>query len=105
MEFLRSDKECNRVKRIFNEQFKTNLHVYLINVKVDQHKHNQKEHLQRMQETRVPKMALSYKNQWEENLARPLKRWNLEPEEVARLKPYKKGEEELKQVMKCFKQH
>jgi hypothetical protein len=62
------------------------------------HKQNWINHLERMDNTRLPKHALNYKPPGRRNRGRPRKRWQrVEPEEVKRPKPWKTKKKENKE--------
>lgn len=75
MKFLRSVKQFSVINKILNDQIRTDLNIFSINVRIEHLKQNWKERHQRMQETVIFKMGLNYETKARRALCRQLKRW------------------------------
>lgn len=75
MKFLRSVKGCTRMDRLHNESIRNELEIFSIVDKLEEHKYQWKEHLDRMDNTRLPKKINTYKPHGKRSLGRPRKRW------------------------------
>jgi hypothetical protein len=58
MRFLRRVKGCTRVDRIRNVDIRAELNIYNINNRLEENKEKWKQHINRMTETRIPKLSL-----------------------------------------------
>jgi hypothetical protein len=75
MKFLRSVKGCARMDHIRNEEIGTELEMYAIQDKITEYRIRWSAHLQRMDNSRLPKQALVYKPRGRRHVGRPRKRW------------------------------
>jgi hypothetical protein len=69
MRFLRRVKGCTRVDRIRNIDIRAELNIYIINNRLEENKEKWKQHIDRMTETRIPKLI-------KRDIGHPKKRWN-----------------------------
>jgi hypothetical protein len=75
MKFLRSVKGCTRMDHIRNEEIRTDLEMYAIQDKITEYRIRWSSHLQRMDNSRLPKQAVLYKPRGRRDMGRPRKRW------------------------------
>ena len=75
MRFLRSVRGYTRLDQIRSEVIRKELEISGIKDVRLKHKHNWISHLERMDNTRLPKHALNYKPRGRRNRGRPRKRW------------------------------
>ena len=75
MRFLRSDKGYTRLDKIRSEVIRKELEISGIQNVRSKHKQNWINHLERMDNTRLPKHALNYKPRGRRDRRRPRKRW------------------------------
>jgi hypothetical protein len=75
MHFLRSVKGYTRLDKIRSEVIRKDLEMSGIQDVRSKHKQNWIDHLERMDDTRLPKHALDYKPRGRRNRGRPRKRW------------------------------
>jgi len=75
MRFLRSVKGCTRLDKIRSEVIRKELEISGIQDVRSKHKQNWINHLQRTDNTRLPKHALNYKPRGRRDRGRPRKRW------------------------------
>ena len=75
MSFLRSVKGYIRLDKIRSEVIRKELEISGIQDVRSKHKQNWINHLERMDNTRLPKHALNYKPRGRRDLGRPRKRW------------------------------
>jgi len=75
MRFLRSVKEYTRLDKISSEVIRKELEISGIQDVRSKHKQNWINHLERMENTRLRKHALSYKPRGKRCLGRPRERW------------------------------
>jgi hypothetical protein len=75
MKFLRSVKGCTRMDNIRNEEIRTELEMYAIQNKITEYRIRWSAHLQRMDNSRLPKQALLYKPRGKRDVGRPRNRW------------------------------
>jgi hypothetical protein len=75
MRFLRSVKEYTRLDKIRSEVMRNDLQVSGIQAVRSKHKQNWINHLERLDNTRLPKHALNYEPQGRRDHGRPRKRW------------------------------
>lgn len=75
MKFLRQVKGCTRRDRIRNDAIREELSIYNMNVKLKEYRGKWKEHLQRMDDSRLPKKIFAYEPKGKRSLGRPRKRW------------------------------
>jgi hypothetical protein len=75
MRFLRSVKGCTRLDKIRSEVTREELEISGIQDVRSKHKQNWINHLERMDNTRLPKHALNYKLRGRRDRGRPWKRW------------------------------
>ena len=75
MRFLRSVKGYTRIDKIRSEVIRKELEISGIQHVRSKHKHNWINHLERMDNTRLPKHALNYKPRGRRGRGRPRKRW------------------------------
>src|SRR5215475_8786958 len=91
MRFLRSVKECTRLDKIRSEAIRKELKIPGIHEVRQKYKQNWINHLERMDNTRLPKHALIYKPRGRRDRGRPRKRWQrVDAEQVKRPNPLKK---------------
>jgi hypothetical protein len=76
MRFLRRVKGCTRADRIRNVDIRAELNIYNINNRLEENKEKWKEHIDRMTETRIPKLILQYQPKGKRDIGCPKKRWN-----------------------------
>ena len=75
MKFLRSVKRCSRLDRIRNENIREELKIYNLNERIEENREKWKEHLNRMENERIPKIIRGYRPKGKRSLGRPRKRW------------------------------
>jgi len=75
MRFLRSVKGYTRLDKIRSEVTRKELEISGIQDVRSKHKQNWINHLERMDNTRLPKQALKYKPRGRRDRGRPRKRW------------------------------
>ena len=75
MRFLRSVKGYTRMDKIGREVIRKELEISGIQDVRSKHKQNWINHLERMDNTRLPKHALNYRPRLRIDLGRPKKRW------------------------------
>jgi SpoVK/Ycf46/Vps4 family AAA+-type ATPase len=75
MRFLRSVKEYTRLDKIRSEVIRKELEISGIQDVRPKYKQNWINHLERMDNTRIPKHALNYKPPGRGDRGRPRKRW------------------------------
>jgi hypothetical protein len=75
MIFLRSVKGCTRMYHISNEEIRTELEMYAIQDKITEYRIRWSAHLRRMDNSRLSKQALLYKQRGRRDMGRPRKRW------------------------------
>jgi hypothetical protein len=75
MNFLRKTKVCTKLDHITNEMIITELNIYPVNDAIEQYRNNWFQHINRMQDTRLPKRALQYRPSGKRDIGRPKKRW------------------------------
>jgi hypothetical protein len=75
MRFLRSVKEYTRLDKIRNELIRKELEIFGIQDVRSKHKQNWINHLERMDNTRLPNYAHNYKTRGRRDRGRPRKRW------------------------------
>ena len=75
MRFLRSVRGYTRLDKIRSEVIRKELEISGIQDVRSKHKQNWINHLERMDNTRLPKHALNYKPRGRKDLGRPRKRW------------------------------
>jgi hypothetical protein len=57
MNFLRKTKGCKKLDHVTNEMIRTELYICPVNDTIEQHRNNWLQHMNRMQDTRLPKRA------------------------------------------------
>jgi len=75
MRFLRSVPGCTRLDKIRSEVIRKELEISGIQDVRFKYKQNWTNHLERMDNTRLPKHALNYKPRGRRDRGRPKKRW------------------------------
>jgi hypothetical protein len=75
MNFLRKTKGCTKLDHIINEMIRTELDIHPVNDTVEQYRKNWFQHMNRMQDTRLPKRALQCRPSGKKDIGRPKKRW------------------------------
>jgi predicted ArsR family transcriptional regulator len=75
MRFLRSVKGYTRLDKIESEVLRTELEISGIQDVRAKYKQNRINHLERMDNTRLPKHDLNYKTRGRRDRGRPRKRW------------------------------
>jgi hypothetical protein len=75
MRFLRSVKGCTRMDHIRNEEIRTELEMYVIQDKITEYRIRWSAHLQRMDNSRLPKQGRLYKPRGRRDVGCPRKRW------------------------------
>jgi hypothetical protein len=75
MRFLRSVKGYTRLDKIRSKVIRNELEISEIQDVRSKHKQNWFNHLERMENTRLPKHALNYKPRGRRDRGRPRKRW------------------------------
>jgi hypothetical protein len=73
---LRSVKQCTRLDKIRNEDIRKELGVFSINDRIRRYRQDWLEHVERMEEGRVPKQTLWYRPKGRRDPGRPRRRWN-----------------------------
>ena len=76
MRFLRSVKGYTRLDKTRSEVIRKELEIYGIQDVRSKHKQNWINHLERMDNTKLPKHALNYKPRGRRDRGRPRKRWH-----------------------------
>lgn len=74
MKFLKSIKGCTLRDQIRNKQIREELKIFSINDRIKENREVWKEHLNRMKDSRIPKIAYRYKPARKISLGRPRKR-------------------------------
>jgi hypothetical protein len=74
MNFLRKTKGCTKLDHITNEMMRTELNIYPVNDTIEQYRNNWLQHINRMQDTKLPKRALRYRPSGRRNIGRPKKK-------------------------------
>jgi hypothetical protein len=74
MNFLWKTEGCTKLDHVTNEMI-TELNIYPVNDTVEQYCNNWFEHINRMQDTRLPKRVLLYRPSGKRDIGRPKKRW------------------------------
>jgi hypothetical protein len=75
MRFLRSVKGYTRLDKIRNEVIRKDLKISGMQDLKSKYRQNRINHLERMDNTRLPKHAFNYKPRGRRDLGRPRKRW------------------------------
>ncbi len=75
MKFLRGCIGATRRDRIRNEEIRNYLGIYNLNGKIDEYRKAWRDHIDRMEDTRIPKQILKYKPRGKRNIGRPKRRW------------------------------
>jgi hypothetical protein len=75
MNFLRKTKGCTKLDHITNQMIRTELNIYPVNDTIEQYRNNWFQHINRVQDTRLPKRALQYRPSGKREIGRPKKRW------------------------------
>ena len=78
MRFLRAVKGCSRQDRIHNTAIREELRIFSINDKLREYRQGWLNHLDRMDDNRIPRMALQYKPKGRRRIGRPKTRWKVE---------------------------
>lgn len=76
MKFLRQVKGCTRQDRIRNEEIRGELDIYNMNQRLKNYKQQWWEHIERMDDTRLPKIIRQYKPLGRRSVGRPRGRWD-----------------------------
>lgn len=76
MRFLRSVKGYSLKDKIRNEEIRQKLNIFSVNERIFQNRINWKNHVLRMDNNRIPKLALEYHPTGRRDVGRPMKRWN-----------------------------
>jgi hypothetical protein len=76
MRFRRRVRGCTRADRIRNVDIRAELNIYNINNILEENKEKWKQRIDRMTETRIPKLILQYQPNGKRDIGRPKKRWN-----------------------------
>lgn len=82
MKFLRAVKGCTRRDHIRNDAIREELGVTPVLTQIHNYKKRWAEHLQRMDNNRLPKLAWTYRPRGRRSIGRPRKRWSVEPEQA-----------------------
>jgi hypothetical protein len=61
MNFLRKTKGCTKLDHVTNGMIRTELNISPVNDTIEQYRNNWFQHINRMQDTRLPKRALQYR--------------------------------------------
>jgi hypothetical protein len=69
------NKGCAKPHHISNEMIRTELNIYPVNDTIEQYRNNWLQHINRMEDTRLPKRALQYRPSGKRDLGRPKIRW------------------------------
>ena len=75
MRFLRPMAGYTLLDKKRSSDIRETLGIFNINDKLTQYKINWREHIQRMDDNRLPKKTLSYKPEGRRNIGRPQTRW------------------------------
>jgi hypothetical protein len=75
MNFRRKTKGCTKLDHITNEMIRIDLNIYPVNDTIEQYRNNWFQHINRTQDTRLPKRALQYRPSGTRDIGRPKKRW------------------------------
>ena len=76
MKFLRYVKNYTLEDQIRNSEIRDELGIYELNDRIKSNKLQWKEHVDRMQDNRIPKITKNYRAVGKRNPGRPKKRWN-----------------------------
>jgi hypothetical protein len=76
MRFLRSVKGCTRLDKIRNEDIRKELGVFSINDRTRRYRQDWLEHVERMEEERVPKQAVWYRPKGRRDPGGQRRGWN-----------------------------
>jgi hypothetical protein len=74
MNFLRKTKDCTKLDHITNEMIGTELNICPVNDTTEQYRNNWLQHINRMQDTRLPRKTLQYRPSGKRDIGRPKKR-------------------------------
>lgn len=75
MKFLRGCLGVTKRDRLRNEDIRNLLEIYELNNKVDDYRQTWKDHVNRMNNERLPKKILNYKPKGKRDIGRPKRRW------------------------------
>lgn len=75
MKFLRKTKGCTREDRIRNEEIRKELEAEAVNSRMDRYRKRWLQHVGRMEDTRLPKLAFQYAPKGKRDVGRPRTRW------------------------------
>lgn len=75
MKFLRAIKGCNRSDRIRNEDIRQELGVTALREQLMEYRTNWKDHIRRMDNSRIPLQAYKYRPVGYRDIGRPRRRW------------------------------
>lgn len=75
MKFLRRTKGCTREDRFKNDEIREELNVKSLNERMMEYRNKWLQHVQRMDNSRLPKLAFQYKPRGTRDIGRPKKRW------------------------------
>ena len=78
LKFLRSVKRCNRRDHIRNEEMRSNLDIFAVNEKIKEYRRKWIQHIDRMEESRIPKTAKDNSPRGRKKVGRLKKRWTAE---------------------------
>jgi hypothetical protein len=73
--FPRKTKGCTKLDHITNEMIRIEMNMYPVNDTIEQYRNSWFQHINRMQDTRLPKRALQYRPSGKRDIRRPKKRW------------------------------
>ncbi|KAJ4433952.1 hypothetical protein ANN_16271 [Periplaneta americana] len=73
--FLRRTNGCTRSDRFRNEDIREELHIFSMNGRIKEHRDRWFQHINRMQDNRLPKLLLNYKATGRRDVGRPKGRW------------------------------
>ena len=76
MRFLRKVKGCSRRDHIRNETIREELEIFNINERINDYKEKWKNHINRMDSTRIPHLIHKYQPRGRRDVGRPRKRWS-----------------------------
>lgn len=85
MKFLQSVKGCTRRGHISNDNIREGLNILSVNCKIDDYRNKWYTHVMRMDENRIPKLAMCYAPSGRRSTGCPRKSWM--PEQVGRPNP------------------
>ena len=66
------------------DRIRSDLDIFAVNEKIKEYRRKWIQHINRMEESRIPKMAKDYNPRGRRKIGRPKKRWTVELEQAAK---------------------